>query len=413
MNRKRKGIRPKKAAARTSNTSKKKPLRIAQMHWGYPPIIGGVETHLTIILPTMAQMGHKVHLLTGSVDGHKVRYTERGVRINRTPLMDLNWLFKRGLVGLDDELASIFGKFVEESNPDIMHVHNMHYFSKPHAKILEEICKRRGVPLVLTAHNVWDEVLYLDLIRNIKWDHIIAVSHYIRKELIGAGCDDTQVTAIHHGVDTKVFNEKADPRVAYRNYPQLKGRPIVFHPARMGMAKGCDVSIKALNIIKKSFPNILMVLAGTKNIIDWGATQQKDIAYFVNLIKHYKLENSVLIDSYSLDQMPGLYAASNVVIYPSTAMEPFGLTMLEAMAVGKPMVVTRAGGMPEIISDGINGFVIPIKDFEELAGVINRLLGDPKLARRLGTTGRRMVEAYYTKEDVTKNTLDIYYQLLK
>jgi len=87
--------------------------------------------------------------------------------------------------------------------------------------------------------------------------------------------------------------------------------------------------------------------------------------------------------------------------------------MLEAMATCRPMVVTRAGGMPEIVSDGINGFVIPMKDFEELAGVVMRLIADPKLAHRLGATGQRMVDAYYTKENVTHNTLDIYRQLLR
>ncbi|MBT3182057.1 MAG: glycosyltransferase family 4 protein, partial [Deltaproteobacteria bacterium] len=379
-------------------------LSIAQMHWGYPPIIGGVETHLAMMLPVMAKMGHSVHLLTGSMDGQKTNYVDRGVKITRTPLMDLNWLFKRGLVGITDEVTSIYEAFIKKSKPDIMHVHNMHYFSKPHAEALQKVCKKHGIPVILTAHNVWDDVLYLELTRSIVWDHIIAVSHYIRRELIGAGCDDTQVTTLHHGVDTKAFKAKADTRETYKKYPKLKGRQIIFHPARMGMAKGCDVSIKALNIIKKSFPDVLMVLAGTKNIIDWGTTQQKDIAYFVNLIKHFKLENNVLVDSFSIDQMPGLYAASNMIIYPSTAMEPFGLTMLEAMATSKPIVVTKAGGMPEIISDGINGFVIPLKDFDELAGVSCRLLGDPGLAKRLGNTGKQMVEAYYTKEHVTRNT---------
>ena len=406
---KKKGIKSRLARA----AGRRRKLSIAEMHWGYPPIIGGVETHLAMMLPMMAKMGHTIHLLTGSAENQKAEYEDHGVQIRRTPLMDLNWLFKRGLVGLEPELFSLFNSFIDAAKPDVMHVHNMHYFSKPHATMLEEICHTRGIPIVLTAHNVWDEVLYLELTRNINWDHIIAVSHYIRRELIGAGCTDDQVTTIHHGVDTSFFRPDADTRATYRKYPQLKGRKVVFHPARMGIAKGCDVSIKAFNVIKKSFPEAMLVLAGTKNIIDWGATQQKDIAYFVNLIKHYKLEDNVLVDCFSIDQMPGLYAASDVVIYPSTAMEPFGLTMLEALATAKPMVVTCAGGMPEIISDGINGFVIAIKNFEDLAGVIMRLLADPALGHRFGNTGLQMVQAYFTKENVTKNTLVTLRKLVK
>ncbi|HEC69879.1 MAG TPA: glycosyltransferase family 1 protein, partial [Candidatus Omnitrophica bacterium] len=57
---------------------RKRKLSIAHLHWGFPPIIGGVETHLTIILPQMVNYGHKVSLLTGSVEGVKVHYKYQG-----------------------------------------------------------------------------------------------------------------------------------------------------------------------------------------------------------------------------------------------------------------------------------------------------------------------------------------------
>ncbi len=314
---KREAIVPKKRSS-----ARKRKLRIAEMHWGYPPIIGGVETHLAMMLPIMVDWGHEVYLLTGSAEGFKVKYTDDGVHIRRSPFMDLNWLFKRGLMGIENDVTKLYTSFINEAKPDIMHVHNMHYFSKPHVRLLEEMCQKKGIPLVLTAHNVWDDVLYLDLTRNIRWDHIIAVSHYIRKELIGAGCDEDQVTTVHHGVDTSVFKPNASTTSTYKNYPQLKGKQIIFHPARMGIAKGCDVTIKAFSIIRKTFPNAMLVMAGSKNIIDWGASQQKDIAYFVDLIRHYGMEEHILIDAFALEEMPGLYAASDVVVYPSTAMEP-------------------------------------------------------------------------------------------
>ena len=91
-----------------------KNLNIAQLHWGFPPIIGGVETHLTILLPQMVKKGHNVSLLTGSVEGVEGKYKYEGVNIHRTPLMDLNWLYKRGLKGLDDEVTQTFSNFLEE-----------------------------------------------------------------------------------------------------------------------------------------------------------------------------------------------------------------------------------------------------------------------------------------------------------
>jgi glycosyltransferase involved in cell wall biosynthesis len=391
----------------------KEKLNISHLHWGFPPIIGGVETHLSIMLPTMVEFGHSVSLLTGSTEGAKAQDSYKGVDIIRTPLMDLNWLYKRGLGGLEEEIEAILQDFINKVNPDIIHTHNMHYFSKIHAQILASIANKKKIPLVLTAHNVWDDILFLELARKIKWTHIIAVSHFIKKELIGVGCDHHKITVIHHGIDTEIFRPDIDTSAVRKKFPELDKKLIVFHPARVGLAKGADVSIKALNIVKNVFPNCLLVLAGTKNIIDWGGTQQKDIAYLVDLVKIFKLRRNVLIDVFSLEEMAQIYAFSRVIIYPSSVGEPFGLTMLEAMATAKPMIVTDSGGMPEIIRDGINGFVIPIKDFEVLASRIIQLFNDENFALRLGATGRQMAEAYYTKEAVAKNTLGVYQRILK
>jgi len=392
---------------------KNRSLKIAQLHWGFPPIIGGVETHLTILLPEMVRAGHKVHLLTGTAEGAKVVDKYKGVSIYRAPIMDLNWLSKRGLNGLLGEIEEVFCNFLKRTKPDVIHCHNMHYFSKPHTRAIARLSREFGVPLVLTAHNVWDDNLFLDLTRNIKWDHIIAVSHFIKRELIGIGVSHKKITVVHHGIDEDAYNPKIKYDSIYKKYPQLKGKKVMFHPARMGLAKGCDVSIKALRRILERIPNAMLVLAGTKNIIDWAQSQQKDIAYMVNLVDFFKMRRNVLIDSYRLEDMPRLYGASNVCVYPSSSSEPFGLTMLEALSSAKPMIVTETGGMPEIVKDGINGFVVPIRDFEALASRVIQLFNNDDLCDRLGYTGRKMVEQNYTKEIVTRNTLGIYRDLIK
>ena len=386
----------------------KNSLNIVHFHWGFPPIIGGVETHLTIILPEMVKMGHKVSLLAGVAEGTPVRYKYEGVDIFRTPVMDLNWLYKRGLKGLEEEVYQVFSSFIAQTHPDVIHTHNMHYFSEVHAKVIGNLAKKHKIPLILTAHNVWDDLTFLELMLEIDWTHIIAVSHFIKREIIGIGIDDTKITVIHHGIDEDKFNPQVSPGDILVKYPQLRKRKVIFHPARVGLAKGCDTSIKAINLVRERYPDVILVLAGSKNIIDWGDTQQKDIAYLVGLIKHFNLKNNVLIDHYSLDEVVKLYAVSHICIYPSSVGEPFGLTMLEAQACAKPMIVTNAGGMPEVIKDGINGFVIPVKDFETLAAKIIHLLEDSKLRKRLGYTGRQIVESQYTKSRVTKDIISIY-----
>ena len=391
---------------------KAKKLKIAHVHWAFPPIIGGVETHLVMLLPELVKLGHEVSLLTGSAEGAKASENFRGVKVTRAPIMDLNWLNKRGLVGIEEEVREVISSFINKTKPDIVHAHNMHYFSKAHAKTLEEETKgKRHIPLVLTAHNSWDDMLFLTLTRKIKWDHIIAVSFYIKKELMGIGCDSRKVTTIHHGIDVNKFNPNAKKEYKGK-LADLKKKRVIFHPARMGLAKGCDISVKAIRLVKEKFPNATLVLAGTKNIVDWGSTQAKDIAYIVDLIKSLKVRNNVFIDMFTLDEMASLYTISEVCLYPSTVGEPFGLTMLESLASARPMIVTNSGGMPEIIQDGINGYIIPIRDYEALANKIIMLLDNPGQRERIGATGRKIAELRFTKELMAKNNIEIYNKVL-
>jgi len=392
---------------------KNKKLKIAHIHWAFPPIIGGVETHLVMLLPELVKKGHEVSLLTGSVEGAKTHENFKGIKITRAPIMNLNWLNERGLVGIEEEVRDVIAAFLDKTEPHIVHAHNMNYFSTAHATTLEEeVKKKRKIPLVLTAHNSWDDMLFLDLTRKIAWDHIIAVSFFIKKEFMGIGCDSRQITTIHHGIDTHRFKPTNKPSYEGK-LAELKGKRVIFHPARMGIAKGCDISVKAMKLIADKFPDAVLVLAGTRNIIDWGSTQAKDIAYIVDLIDSLGVKDNVFIDMFSLDEMVRLYAIADICLYPSTVGEPFGLTMLESLASGKPMIVTNSGGMPEIIQDGINGYIVPIRDYEAIATKVITLLDNENLRERIGSTGRKFAELRFTKEIMASNNLKVYEKLLE
>jgi glycosyltransferase involved in cell wall biosynthesis len=386
--------------------------RILQIHWGFPPTIGGVETHLTILLPELVAQGHEVRLLTGAFRREPVNSRYRGVDVHRSPLLDLNWLVKRGLDGLEPDIDRFLTEQIEGFAPDVVHTHNMHYFSEPHIRTLERICKARNIPLVLTAHNVWDDTLFLRLTRDIDWAHIIAVSHYIRMELHGIGIDDRRTTTIHHGINIGRFTRNRRSRRVMAKYPQLKDRKVVFHPARMGMAKGCDVTIKAMRVVVDRFPDAMLILAGSKNIIDWSVSQEKDIAYFIDLIRALDLENKVLIDVFPIEEMPDMYSVADVVVYPSSVAEPFGLTMLESFAARRPIIVTNMGGMPEIVQNEISGYIVHQRDFQALSDRIALLLGNERLRKRIGENGRRIVEQHYTRVIMTRAHLRIYAEVL-
>lgn len=390
-------------------------MKIAMLHWGFPPIIGGVETHLIFLMPELVKMGHKVSLLTGSAEGSPEHFDFKGVNIHRSQYYDLNWLFKSNFQEVDDNVSEVTLEFLDKLKPDIIHAHNMHYFSRYHTRVIEHYAMRKKIPMVLTAHNIWKDKLFLDLTYKVNWDKIIAISHYIKRELTAIGIPEEKIVVVHHGIDEKIFSSGKPASRLFKDHPALKGKKkIVFHPARMGLAKGCDIVIEAFRLVKDKFPDAMLVMSGSGNIIDWGLNQNKEIAYFMSLIKHLKLEDSFYINTFSINkEMPHLYRLADVVVYPSTVEEPFGLTMLEAMASEKPIVVTESGGMPEIIKNDINGYVVPKGNHEALAEKIIKLLSDEGLRKKLGRIGREHVESMYTKKIYAKSIYKVYEDTLK
>lgn len=389
-------------------------MRIAHIHWGFPPIIGGVETHLTFMLPEQVKMGHKVFLLTGSANGSPEYFDFHGAKIYRSKFFDLNWLFKSGFQEINDEIDIAIEEFLDKTKPDVVHAHNMHYFSRYHTKILEDACIKRKIPMILTAHNVWVDKLFLDLTCNVKWDKIISISYYIERELLAVGVPKEKIATIHHGIDHSLFSPKKTSDKILDEHPILKGKKqIILHPARMGLAKGSDIVIEAFSLVKEKFPDAFLILSGSKNIIDWGLSQNKDIAFLISLIKHLGLQDNIYINCFAIEKMPDLYNIADVIVYPSSFEEPFGLVTLESMAMEKPIVVTESGGLPEIIQNDINGYVVHQRNHKALAERIIQLLSSKELRDKLGRTGRNLVEERYTKKIYAVRVCKVYEEVIK
>ncbi|MCL6610962.1 MAG: glycosyltransferase family 4 protein [Peptococcaceae bacterium] len=388
-------------------------MNVAILHWAFPPVIGGVESHLAMLGPELAKNNCRVSLLTGSCEGAQEEEWYEGMHVKRTPLMDLNSLSPAKIAGQAREIREEIERFIDQVRPDVIHAHNMHYFSPVHAGILSGIRRAREIPLVLTAHNVWadDDETWKEMNRMAHiWDMVIAVSDYIKHELSRAGYDEKKIVTVHHGIDLKRFNPAKDlhREEIKLKYPQFEGRRVIFHPARMSLDKGCHISVKAIDLIRKEFPDVLLVLAGTGKTVDWGSHQQRHVQKILGLVDELGLAENVFTRFFAWEEMPLVYKAAEFCVYPSCFEEPFGLVMLESLASEKPIVVSRAGGMPEIIKHGVNGFVVEMASENDLAENCLRLLRNPEMCRQMGRRGRIMVEKFWTKEIMTRNTLDVY-----
>jgi glycosyltransferase involved in cell wall biosynthesis len=113
------------------------------------------------------------------------------------------------------------------------------------------------------------------------------------------------------------------------------------------------------------------------------------------------------------DDIPDLLAGLDVLVHAPTAPEPFGRVLAEALAVGRPVVAARCGGIPEVVEDGVTGTLVRPGDVVAFTASVVRLLEDPAMGRRLGVAGRLRAEARFGIEAHTAGVLEAYRTLLE
>ena len=124
------------------------------------------------------------------------------------------------------------------------------------------------------------------------------------------------------------------------------------------------------------------------------------------------LEDVELIGSVSQTDLPRYYASADIFCSPATGSESFGIVLLEAMAMGKPVVASDIEGYASIITTDKQGILFPPKDSGQLAASLSLLIQDPALRRRMGHEGRLTVDQYRW-EEVARQVEDYYYQCLE
>ncbi len=366
-------------------------MRIAMLHWAFPPVVGGVETHLEELGSALVSRGHRVFALVG--EEVERRRNHRGIAVLGDPLMQP----RQDVDG--DRLFDLLRRFVDQARPDILHAHNMHYFSTQHVEVLRRLTQMSGVPLVLTAHNAWHDRLGYEMLRYRDfWDRIIAVSRYLADTLVVQGYPQERIDVVHHGIDPERWANVAHP----------DGPPTIFHPARLSLDKGSLALVRALDRIRRRLPDARLMLAGTGTIVDFASRQAREVEMVRREIARLGLAEAVTLKAIPWEDMPAAFGQAQVVTYPSRFDEPFGIAALEGMAAGRPVVVTRVGGMPEFIRDGIDGFVVEPGDEEALAERLGYLLAHPILARRMGAAARERAMRRFHLRDMLESTLAVY-----
>lgn len=359
-------------------------LGLAHVHWAFPPTTGGTESHLYDLALRQAAGGVRVSVLTGESQP----LTPARCSVTTTPLLNLDILrsqqldheqYRRGLV---DFLSG----FLSRNDVDVVHGHNLHHFFAEPALALDEVCRQRGTPIHHTFHETWPDLLARTPVYR-AWSGNYAISEHVRTECLERLGFRPEL--LRNPVDSDRFRTDREP------FSGPADSVVVLHPARLLPWKGVHVTVEAIGRLHRSGMHVKLVLTDTQRICDWDdqlATYRTEIT---RLIRSLELTSVVEMVPAAYGDMPQLYSAADIVVYPTVGDEPLGLVPLEAMSCGRPVIATRSGGIPETIIDGVTGYLVDRDDVTGLTAAIDRLAKAPVAARRMGRAGRRHVRAVH------------------
>lgn len=291
-------------------------------------------------------------------------------------------------------------RIVEEFKPDIIHVHHILI----NAWVADFIRGVYGIKYIITSHGsclhaISQDRRYFRKTREAlrAADYITVVSGDTRAKLLKMFGQDlhAKTRTIVGGIRLSLFPEKIDQQElqTVATKLSLKGNKIVLFTGRLITEKGVEYIVKASSKIKGE-----VIIAGE-------GPQKKKLE---DLIKTLSLTNVHLLGHYDYTTLIKLYYLATVFISPAVWDEPLGLTIIEAMAAGKPVVVTRKGGVTMAVKDGYNGFFVRPRNAKDIAEKVNKLLDNPVLAKKMGQRARLVVIKRFVWKKIARKFNTIY-----
>jgi glycosyltransferase involved in cell wall biosynthesis len=235
-------------------------------------------------------------------------------------------------------------------------------------------------------------------------DRVLAVSEEVKRFCVDADRINPQrISVVYNGVDLKHIAEEGSHDNRFADADWTGASHIITCVGNIRRVKGIDVLIRTAQRVCRELPGAVFLVAGSLYERDYSEEVQ-------TMIQSLGLEKNIKLLGFVEDPVP-LLKMSNAFCLLSRS-EGFCNALLEAMACGVPSVVTRVGGNPEAISDGENGFLVPVEDDVIAAERLLYLLHNPEQGARIGENGRNSVQTRFSAEAMIKKLIDVYRDLL-
>lgn len=348
-------------------------ILLLNINLGTAHCYGGIETHSDILASVLADRGHNV-IVGCWVEGTLVTTSEGKAlparRITIRNSGDLRAIFKLREICRRESISVILANNGREYWPAAL------------------AAKSAGSRVIFIRHQT-DPIRFTTrhLINNCV-DKVVAVSGAVRNAVLASGVHERKVEVIPNFVFLSRFTPEKIDRMAVRKGLGLRPSDrVVGYVGKLEEGKGIFDLLAAAGILRKSYPGLKLMFVGE-------GTKRETL---LSSAERSSLSDMVILTGMRND-VQNMYAAMDVLVLPSTCDEAFGIALIEAMAMGKPVVGTTVGGIPEIITHGETGLLALPGNASALADSLARYLSDEAFARTVANAGRRRVLEVYSEK---------------
>ncbi|NKQ54796.1 glycosyltransferase family 4 protein [Amycolatopsis sp. K13G38] len=393
-------------------------MRVLMLSWEYPPVVvGGLARHVHALATHLVRDGHEVVVLCRHVagtDAHTHPTTDRlveGVRIIRVAEDPLHVTFERDLVAwtlsMGHAMIRAGLELLRTWKPDVVHAHDW-LVTHPAIALADAV----RAPLVGTIHATeagrhsgWLSHPLNQQVHSVEWwlanrsDELITCSQAMRAEVAGlfdlAGED---ITVIHNGIEEHGWRVQPDEIAEARHRYAPAGEPLLLYFGRLEWEKGVQDLLAALPEIRRNHPGTRLVVAGRGRHLDELIEQSRKL----------RIRRAVDFAGHLPDrELRAALAAADAVVLPSR-YEPFGIVALEAAAAQAPLVASTAGGLGEVVINGVTGLAFAPGDVTALGTAVDTVLRDRAAAEHRARTAKARLSADFDWGRIAEATAEVY-----
>ncbi len=357
---------------------------------------GGLELQALEISKQLKYRTHRVWL--ACMQGSRLEHEARTCDIAVLPLTIRSYIHPIAITKL--------ARFIKREGIDVIHCQHSKDIATlvPAKKLSGENC-----PIVLSKR-VGSYVKKKDLFHRFTYanvDRVLAISDVIHRNVLETTpVPPERVMTLHDAVDTEMFSlGRVSRERARREFGFKDDTLVVGFVGRFSPGKGHEEFLEAASILNKKYGNIRFLIVGEASYGEQMYEQR-----IRAMSKALKLDSVVRFTGYRKD-VPDLMASFDIFAFPSHA-EAFGLVLIEAMAMERPVVSTNCDGVLDIVVDGRTGFYVNPRNTKQLAEAIEKLGADTELREKMGKAGRRRVEEFFDRRKQIARIEEIYYELL-